>query len=234
MEKIRVAVVSAVFGGVDTWKPFCKQVLPEWAEWAGLYRYDESNTPVPLPNLPDRLKAKYFKTQCHRINDWEQCGANVVVWIDGNIEVMRPDFVDVMIRPIKEKMAFFSIQKHHERNTIQQEIDFILSTDNPYLLIRYGKQPLAKEYEYYVKKRMPPDAPLYSCNVFAAYIKKSPFSSFYNDWWRLCLEWSWFDQSAFSYLAWSYGRTMRMSTVDLGGVLHSPYFKLHSHDVWNK
>lgn len=233
MEKIRVAVVSAVFGGVDTWKPFCKQVLPEWAEWAGLYRYDETNTPVPLPNLPDRLKAKYFKTQCYRVNEWEQCNADVVVWIDGNIEVKRVDFVEVMITPIK-KGASFSIQKHHERQTIGEEISFILSSDNPYLLIRYAKQPLRQEYEYYIGQGMSPDAPLYSCNVFAAEVNGPFVIDLFNDWWRLCLEWSWFDQSAFSYIASQSKHTWVIHTVDLGGVLHSPYFTLHSHDVWNK
>lgn len=233
MEKIRVAVVSAVFGGVDTWKPFCNQVLPEWVEWAGLYRYDESNTPVPLPNLPDRLKAKYFKTQCYLVNNWEQCRADVVVWIDGNIEVIRPDFVEQMITHIKSG-SFFTIQKHHERNTIKEEIDFILSTDNPYLLIRYAKQPLAKEYDYYIAKGMPQDAPLYSCNVFAAYINHPSTYALLDDWWRLCIEWSWFDQSAFSYLASFLDYSHGIHPVDLGGVLHSPYFRLHSHDVWNK
>lgn len=233
MEKIRVAVVSAVFGGVDTWKPFCKQVLPEWAEWAGLYRYDESNSPVPLPNLPDRLKAKYFKTQCYRVNNWEQCRADVVVWIDGNIEVIRPDFVEKMITPIKNGPSF-TIQKHHERRSIKEEIDFILSTDNPYLLIRYGKQPLAKEYEYYIGRGMSPDAHLYSCNVFAAKVTNQYIESMLNEWWRLCLEWSWFDQSAFSYLASMDVDSRFIYTVDMGGVLNSPYFKLHSHDVWNK
>lgn len=232
MEKIRVAVVSAVFGGVDTWKPFCKQVLPEWAEWAGLYRYDEANTPVPLPNLPDRLRAKYFKTQCYRVNEWEKCNADVVVWIDGNIEVTRPDFVEYMVTPIKNG-SYFTIQKHHERQTIGEEIDFILSTDNPYLLIRYGKQPLAKEYDYYIGQGMPSDAPLYSCNVFALYCEYFAIELL-NEWWRLCLEWSWFDQSAFSYIASVNDYDVNIATVDLGGVLHSPYFKLHSHDVWNK
>lgn len=233
MEKIRVAVVSAVFGGVDTWKPFCKQVLPEWAEWAGLYRYDEANTPVPLPNLPDRLRAKYFKTQCYRVNEWEKCNADVVVWIDGNIEVTRPDFVEYMVTPIKNG-SYFTIQKHHERNTIKEEIDFILSSDNPYLLIRYGKQPLAKEYDHYISKGMPEDAPLYSCNVFAAYIRLVVTYDMLDLWWMLCLEWSWFDQSAFSYIASTLNHSWIVDTVDLGGVLHSPYFKLHSHDVWNK
>ena len=233
MEKIRVAVVSAVFGGVDTWKPFCKQVLPEWAEWAGLYRYDEANTPVPLPNLPDRLRAKYFKTQCYRVNEWEKCNADVVVWIDGNIEVTRPDFVEYMVTPIKNG-SYFTIQKHHERNTIKEEIDFILSSDNPYLLIRYGKQPLAKEYDHYIRQGMSPDAPLYSCNVFACHVDRPYMWGLFNDWWRLCVEWSWFDQSAFSYIASSLDYKYYVHTVDLGGVLHSPYFKLHSHDVWNK
>ena len=231
---MKILVLTAIFGGVDTQKPFAPQSLPDGVVLDRVV-ITEANTPVPLPNLPDRLKGKYFKMQAHRIYP----GYSAYVWIDGNIEVTSPDFVWKMV----DGLNGIRIQKHHERETVGQEIDFILKSENPYLKVRYDSQPLKEEYEWYLSKGMPPDAPLYSCNVFACRnMAGSGANRLFDEWLNLCLEWSWFDQSAFSYLAWKYNKRLglngrhdpKVETVDLGGVLTSPYFKLHSHDNWNK
>lgn len=220
---MKILVLTAIFGGVDAPKPFATQALPEGVTLDRLV-ITEANSPFPLPNLPDRLKGKYFK--CTPFDD-----EDIVVWVDGNIEVTDEYFVAKMIEPLlSENNVHITIQKHHERETVGQEIDFILKSGNPYLTVRYGSQPLKDEYAWYLSKGMPPYAPLYSCNIFA-YDSSSDAALFLTDWLHLCLQWSWFDQSAFSYLAWKHPI---VQTIDLGGVLTSPYFKLHPHDNWNK
>lgn len=230
---MKILVLTAVFGGVDTPKPFSQQTLPDGVTMERLV-ITEANSPFPLPNLPDRLKGKYFK--CVPFDE-----EDIVIWIDGNIEVTDEHFVAKMIEPIVSGLAHITIQNHHERQTIGQEINFILESENPYLTVRYRNQPLKAEYEYYLSKGMPPDAPLYSCNVFA-YKNGVTATEFLQEWFHLCLQWSWFDQSAFSFLAWKYNKRIgcaldpppTVQTVDLGGVLTSPYFKLHSHDNWQR
>lgn len=215
---MKIAVISASFGGKDTKKPF----FPQSVE-CDYYFFTEANSPVPLPNLPDRLKAKYFKLQMHRVLP----GYDAYVWIDANVEVTSPDFVKVMT----DGVFVIRIQRHHERETIGHEIDFILNSDNVYLTTRYSGQPLKEEYEFYLKCGMPEDAPLYSCNIFAFkpwedYSGMRSGVVFMNEWWRMCLEWSWFDQSAFSYCAWL---SDNVSKVSIGPMFNNPYFTLHSH-----
>lgn len=214
---MKIALVTSIFGGVDTPKLPVAQSVP-----CDYFCFTEANTPVPLPNLPDRLRAKYFKLQMHRVLP----GYDTYVWIDGNIEVKSPDFVRVMT----EGLIGIRIQKHHERETIGQEIDFILKSDNPYLTARYGAQPLKEEYEYYLKQGMPEDAPLYSCNIFAyRWSENNGNNDFFNRWWNLVLCWSWFDQSAFSFLADLPNFLTKVNPVALGPMFDNEYFILHPH-----
>lgn len=211
---MKIAVITAIFGGMDTPKPFPAQSIE-----CDFFCFTEENSPVPLPNLPDRLKAKYFKLQAHRVLP----GYDYYIWIDGNIEVKSPDFVKKMVEAAKYGIA---IQKHHERETIEQEIDFILNSENIYLTTRYGAQPLKQEYEYYLSQGMPPNAPLYSCNIFC-YNAAVDIPEFFDQWWRIVLLLSWFDQSAFSFLAWFYNC---VATVNLGAMFDNLYFTLHHHN----
>jgi len=218
---MKIAVVTAIFGGKDTQKPFEAQSVP-----CDYFCFTEDNSPVPLPNLPDRLKAKYFKLQMHRVLP----GYDAYVWIDGNVEVTSADFVKEMM----DVLDGIRIQKHHERQTIGQEIDFILASDNVYLTTRYGAQPLKQEYEWYLSQGMPEDAPLYSCNIFAFNDRNSTASLTMDMWWELVIKWTWFDQSAFSYLAWysipsGVYFKWAIDTINLGLMFNNPYFILHSH-----
>lgn len=218
---MKIAVVTAIFGGMDTPKPFPPQSVD-----CDYFCFTEENTPVPLPNLPDRLKAKYFKLQMHRVLPGYDC----YVWIDGNIEVFNERFMEKMTN----SLAGIRIQKHHERGNIGQEIEFIKSSENIYLTTRYGKQPLWEEYAHYLGQGMPPNAPLYSCNIFSYNKHGAGNIAFIDDWWSLCLEWSYFDQSAFSFLAWQWSKELfyfnGIEAIDLGLMFDNPYFTLHPHD----
>lgn len=218
---MKIAVITAIFGGMDTPKPFPAQSIP-----CDYFCFTEENSPAPLPNLPDRLKAKYFKLQAHRVLP----GYDYYVWIDGNIEVKSPEFVNKMVEAAGNGIA---IQKHHERETISEEIDFILKSENVYLTTRYGNQPLKQEYEYYLSQGMPPVAPLYSCNIFAWWNYKNkpyPTDNFMDAWWNEVICWSWFDQSAFSFLAYLESMELKLNTVDLGPMFDNEYFTHYNHD----
>ena len=219
---MKIAVITAIFGGMETPKPFCPQSVE-----CDRIVITEANTPVPLPNLPPRLQAKYFKLQAYRV--WPQYDA--FVWIDGNIEVTHPDFVRDMTDGIHRTIR---IQRHHERQTIGQEITHILASENPYVTVRYGAQPLAQEYDAYLADGMPEDAPLYSCNIFA-FDNSIGNMFFFSEWWNLVLQWSWFDQSAFSFLAHKYtSNPPTVSEINFGPMLDNPYFILHHHEKWNQ
>lgn len=214
----KIAVITAVFGGMDAPKPFVEQSV----ECDRIYITPE-NSPFPLPNLPPRLQAKYFKLQAHRI--WPQY--DVFVWIDGNIEITDPGFVKKITDRLSGEIC---IQRHHERTTIKEEIEFILNSENPYVTARYGNQPLKEEYGFYLRFGMPEDAALFACNIFAWSVSEKT-KAFFDLWWGLVLQWSWFDQSAFSYLAY---QIPVVRIVDFGQMLSNPFFKLHQHDKWQQ
>ena len=94
---MRIAVITAVFGGIDKEKPFCAQSMPEGVTVERFF-FTEANSPIPLPNLPPRLQAKYFKTQSHHIPDLQ--GYDIHVWIDGNIEVTNKGFIAALTYPL--------------------------------------------------------------------------------------------------------------------------------------
>lgn len=215
---MKIAVITAIFGDMEQPKPFVEQSVP-----CDRIVITEANSPFPLPNLPPRLQAKYFKLQPHRV--WPEY--DVFVWIDGNIEVKSPDFVKVMT----ENLNGIRIQKHHERQTIGEEIKHILASENPYVTTRYSKQPLKEEYEYYLSEGMPESAPLYSCNIFAWHKSLDAIDGF-AQWLDLVLAWSWFDQSAFSFLCWQ--RQFFVEPINLGQMFDNPYFTLHPHDRWQQ
>lgn len=212
---MKIAVITAVFGDMDTPKPFATQSV----ECARIF-VTEENSPFPLPNLPPRLQAKYFKLQAHRAFP----EYDAYVWIDGNIEVTSPDFVKVMT----EDLEGIRIQRHYERKTIREEIEFILASNNQYLRTRYGEQPLLREYEFYLNAEMPDSSSLYSCNIFSYPAHKRNLLDW---WWDMVLQWSWFDQSAFSYLNWM---TACAKPVELGPIFNNPYYILHPHTNWNQ
>jgi hypothetical protein len=216
---MKIAVISAIFGDMEKEKPFVYQSVD-----CHRYVFTPANSPFPLTNLPPRLQAKYFKLQAHHVLP----NYDAYVWIDGNIEVTNPDFVRCMTESLHRKIR---IQKHHERETIFEEVAFILGSDNPYLTTRYGNQPLKQEYEYYLHAGMPHNTPLFSCNIFS-WDNSIGNKYWFNEWWNLVLQWSWFDQSAFSYLHFKYANSVE--TVDFGPMLNNDYFILHPHDNWNQ
>lgn len=218
---MKIAVITAIFGDIEQPKSFCPQSVP-----CDRIVVTEQNSPFPLPNLPPRLQAKYFKLQPHRV--WPEY--DTFVWIDGNIEVKHPDFVKVMT----ENLHGIRIQRHHERQTIGEEIAHILASENPYVTTRYGNQPLKEEYEYYFSEGMPESAALYSCNIFSwrrGTTEPDVLEAFLDRWFDLVLRWSWFDQSQFSFLAECFGR---VDIVALGQMFNNPYFTLHPHDKWQQ
>lgn len=223
----QTVVITAIFGGKDAPKPFPDQSVP-----CDYFCITEENAPFPLPNLPDRLKAKFYKLQMHHAFP----GYSNYIWIDGNIEVKSAHFVEKILDGLDHDSIV--IQRHHERQTIKEEVEFILSSQNEYLTTRYGNQPLKQEYEWYLSQGMPESAQLFSCNIFGYKLwSDNGYSAavhMIDEWWRLVLMWSWFDQSAFSYIAHRFGDLWLFRSVEIfsfGPMFDNPYFTLHPHKL---
>ena len=214
---MKIAVITAVFGGIDQEFPFPEQDFAS-DHTVDRFFFNEENNRFPMPSLPNRLKAKFYKCNMNLMCP----GYDAYVWIDGNIEVTSSVFISrVMYDLIGHS---FVIQPHHERATVGEEYDFIEGSDNPYIKVRYSWQPMKEERAYLNAD----EAPLKSCNIFAYKCDKYVFDMM-RDWWGICLAYTWFDQCALSALLHKYNVG---SGLNLGGVLSSQYHTLHPHKEW--
>jgi hypothetical protein len=168
--------------------------------------YTENNLPHPLPNLNDRLKGKYVKILSHRVHNDD------VLWVDGSVQIDNPKFKEF----INDHLSGYdvTIPVHPERANVYDEITYIrekMAEGKEYLISRYAKEPMKAEDYYYRKQKMPESYPLYACRVFAR--QNNPrVNQIFNEWWMGCLEYSNFDQTMFSFVAWKYG--LRINPIE--------------------
>lgn len=186
---MKIALITANIGSFDEIKGIPQQTIP-----VDYYCYFDNNLPYPLPNLNNRLKSKYVKIQTHRFLP----GYDAYIWIDGRVEITADVFAEEMIKGLGENdVAIFS---HPERETVGQEIEFMqqqMSKGNSYLFSRYGNQGIEKEAIFYQDKKVW-HSPLFACTIFARKNNNTTNYAF-DEWWRRCIEFSYFDQTMFSY-----------------------------------
>lgn len=186
-----------------------------------LFYYTENTLPFPLPNLDNRIKGKYFKTQAHRFLNHD-----VFIWIDGSIDVISNDFVEECCNLLKNADVVSSL--HEQRKSPYDELVYIIDQmkqGNRYLLKRYARQPLYKEYEFYKEQGLPKDYPLFNCFFFARK-NTTAINTAFDTWWDTIIRYSNFDQTQFSYAAWRHGlKVLTVQTKDL--------FIRHKHDGYN-
>lgn len=220
----KVAVVTAIFGGIDEPRSFppqtacppCDRLLITSAnsEWD----YGKSFKSDP------RVQARFFKMQAHRFFS----GYKTFIWIDGNVQIRSEHFVSKIIRLLDGNDI--AIGAHPVRNCIYQEAEAItrgVRNDDAYLGTRYDQDNLLREAASYAAKGHPADCGLYWCGLFARRTN-ARVNAFFDEWWRLCLRWPRsIDQLAFPYLV----RKMRMKIglTAWGNYYDNPTYKLLSH-----
>lgn len=199
---MKVAIVTANIGAIDEIKGIPRQTIP-----VDYYCYFDNNLPFPLPNLNNRLKSKYVKIQTHRF--LEQYDA--YIWIDGRVEITADVFCEEIIKQLgDDDVAIFP---HPERKSVWGEHHHIAGSmreGNDYLISRYGDQAMQYEYDFYKHENVL-DQPLYACTIFARKNNQKTNEAF-NEWWRRCIEFSYFDQTMFSYVAMK--ENLNVKTLD--------------------
>lgn len=189
---MKVVICSANIGGIDEIHPPVKQLEPY-----ELHYFTDQYLPFPLPNLNNRLKGKYFKTQAHRF-----INADIFIWIDGSVEIIDGHFVKWIQMQLSD--AEIIAELHHERNNVYDELLCIINgikSGKGYLMTRYANEPLKQEMDFYREQSMPSSFPLYKCSFFAWKVNDRT-KEFFNQWWDMILKFSNFDQTAFSYVSW--------------------------------
>lgn len=177
-----VALVTANFGGIDKVKP-----LPTYHPRVKAFYYTDVDTArtasvedtqgwddVIVPNYPrhdfnNRLRARYFKHQIHRLDEMQ--GFRWLVWADANVcfKDLRifGEWADALeaLPPEKRFMAF----RHNSRNTIQEEYDYVMGQmekGDTYQLARYQYERMPEQMDWIKKMGLNTGAPLYAVTVW--------------------------------------------------------------------
>lgn len=186
------AVITADVGGID----IPQHYEPQRRETV-MYQFREDNLPYPMPNLDNRLKAKYIKIMMHRAVQ----GYDNYIWIDGRVSILHQSFTEKFT---PRDLFDVVICRHPIRGDVFEELEYIMDmmrSGNKYLTDRYANQQMEKEYAFYKSEGLPKAYPLYACTLFGR--GNTPVvNNFMNEWWLRTLEFSYFDQAMFSYVAW--------------------------------
>ena len=97
----------------------------------------------PRPEADPRLRAKWWKFR----PDLMCPDADVTIWIDGNIRILRPDFPEMCVRALGDADALF--MRHPQRDCIHQEV--IASRH----LHKYDGWPLEEQADHYMREGHP-------------------------------------------------------------------------------
>lgn len=186
---MKVAILTASIGNFDEIKGIPRQTID-----VDYYAYFDNNLPYPLPNLNNRLKSKYVKIQTHRFLP----GYDAYIWIDGRVEITADVFCEEIIKGLEDNDV--AIFRHPERETIAEEYEYMqeqMRKGNSYLSSRYGNQDIETEYSF-IKSEGVEDFTLYACTIFARR-NTIKVNVAFTEWWKRCIEFSYFDQTMFSY-----------------------------------
>lgn len=217
---MKIALCTASIGEIDeVIKPVEQSVEYDY------FCYTDSNLPFPLPNMDNRTKSKYIKIMTHRfLPDYD-----IYIWIDGRVEVIDKDFIKKIITPIINNESEYVNILHTHRKSVYEEMDYIIGhikSGQGYLTSRYAHQKMEKEMEFYRSNGMPEDYPLYSSGIFAR--KNNRLHVFFEEWFLRSMEFSNFDQSMYSYVAYKLGIQIKSFSWDeVEG--DGKWFKLNKH-----
>lgn len=204
---MKILIITANIGGFDTPKNFIEQSLK-----CDFISITENNLPRPMTTLDDRMKAKYFKLQTHKLYpDYD-----AYIWMDSAFQIKSEGFANRMIAELVNHDI--AVTKHPDRNCIYTEAEFVLQgiiKGSNYLIPRYSKSKINVERNYYESLLYPKDNGLYACGLFARW-NNEKLNSFFDKWWNSCLMWSAFDQLSFPVLA-------QQNNIRINGIAFDKY-----------
>lgn len=221
---MKILILTANIGGFDTQKEFPAQLVEDGQTYE-YFCFTESNLLRPMTALDNRMKAKYFKLQAHKLfPDFDY-----YIWIDSAFQIKSEMFLQIMVHHIWLGDADIAVTKHPQRNCIYDEAEFVLHgiiSGNKYLASRYGKSKIEFERNYYQSLLYPKDNGLYACGLFIVRNDKK-MNSFMDAWWQKCLEWSCFDQLSFPFLAKQHDVNIMPLVFD--NYLDNQFYKIVKH-----
>lgn len=190
---MKIAVITAVIGGIDKAKIFPEQSM----------KFEQHFFTEPPEGITgnDRMQALYYKCQMHRLG----IDADVFIWLDGKVQPTTHDFIERIISALGYNRV--AALKHHERDCIYKEIDHIencMRHGNKYMLTRYKDKPIRKQVEAYRYFNYPANNGLFDCCIIAMH-NNDRAREVSDSWWYDVYFANGFDQVALPFYAWKKG-----------------------------
>lgn len=155
---MRVSIVTANYGNFDKEAETVPQSIP-----CDFYRFNEKNFPLRHCSFTPRMQARLVK--CF---NWQLApGYDYYIWVDSSCILSRPDSAEWFIKQLGD--ADMLVFKHPNRNTVQEEADYLkkrlrLEQEGKkglYVLPRYENEDIDG-----ILKEVNPQAPLYASTAF--------------------------------------------------------------------
>lgn len=195
-----IALVSANIGEFDHVRNHCRQHLK-----ADIFYYLDS--PFPMSGMNDRMKAKFIKIETHQFID-----RPYYLWMDSSMVLKDEGATQKVFDKLGDKDMV--IMSHPKRPNAYEELLFLLEGINQkekYISKRYKKDNVMAEYAWLKAENFPEHFPLYACGFFLRR-NNAKVNAAFDEWWRLCTQFTEFDQALFSYVA--YKHKLNIVTMD--------------------
>lgn len=207
---MKIAVVTAVIGGIDQPKEIPRQTVE-------FDRHFITDPPAGITGN-DRMKALYYK--CNLVRE---AYPDICIWVDGKIQIQSDDFIEQIIATLGENDI--AILKHGERSCIYQEVDHIehcMKKGNEYLLTRYANKPIRRQVEAYRYFGYPANNGLNDCCIIAMR-NNHVMRKVCADWWHDVYKCDGFDQVALQYHCWLYAVQIQSIVFKPGSFADIPH-----------
>lgn len=195
---MKIALITALFGDLDTLKEipiqsipidkFCftnNHIIENTYDWKIIY------PDYPRHDLCNRMKAKYFRMLSHKVEELQSY--TIIIWIDASLQVISNEFINFMIKDIREKDIFFF--KHHSRSCIYHEAEFSKTSK------KYNLEPIDNQIQKYKSDSYPQNNGLMETGCFIRIINPET-NKIMEDWWHENIKYSYQDQISLPYILW--------------------------------
>lgn len=183
-------------------------------------RIDSTKETDRFRSMQPRLRAKIPKMLAYE----DHPNYDYYIWADSRFSIGDDSAIERLVdKCIGVDACFF---KHSARNSVQQELDFVISLmniGNEYLLHRYAGEKMVDQVKYYNQDSSWEDNKLFECGIFI-YSKSLIQNKNYNlmkEWFYHNCLWSVQDQLSLPYLLHKFSSSYKV--LD-GNVYSNSYF----------
>lgn len=212
-----VAILSSIYGGYDTPVLPVAQDTPHQVGYLMVSDRVSSSWPTvvePRPLLHPRMAAKMAKAR-----PFDYTSADVVIWIDGNMRVTSPGFVEWCLAGLGDDVL--ALTPHHATSMMTGELQ--LAEAAP----KYAGQPLRAQASHYMAAGFPDGWGNWWGGLI---VRRQGCPEFGDAWLREMWRWGCEDQISLPWVFWQAG--LKPRDLPRGGMEHYHFARHNAEPQW--